>query len=228
MTLEATLRNISINPSSMDRPTEGEIFESNHLREIADIQNKLIQNLAKVGKTYHHVRTQLLNPSPEELENFLANHERDLDSCLHYILHLDELLARDAKHCVQLGYPVINYPRYIPTTIELCRASFSDIMDKLKADLAYCKDDFQNNDMFSHPQTYKWHTSPRHGTWSQHTQPIGCIYRRPWIYHTKRKPCAMSNSSALPKDHPDPTSQEHTCFDPEEHSCTLTLTSAIA
>ena len=37
MTLEATLHNISINPSSMDGPTEGEIFESNHLREIADI-----------------------------------------------------------------------------------------------------------------------------------------------------------------------------------------------
>ena len=98
--------------------------------------------MVKVGETYHHICTQLLNPSPEELENFLANHERDLDSHLHHILHLDELLARDAKHHVQLGYPVINYPRYIPTTVELCRASFLDIMDKLKADLAYFKDDF--------------------------------------------------------------------------------------
>ena len=155
MTLEATLHSISINPSSMDRPTEGETFKSNHLGEIADIWSKLIWNLAKVGKTYCHIHTQLLNPSPEELENFLANRERDLDSHLHHILHLDKLLARDAKHRVQLGYPVINYPRYIPTTVELCRASFSDIMDKLKADLAYFKDNFQNNEMFSHPQTYK-------------------------------------------------------------------------
>ena len=62
MTLEATLHNISINPSSMDRPAEGEIFESNHLGEIADIQSKLIQNVAKVGETYHHLCAQLLNP----------------------------------------------------------------------------------------------------------------------------------------------------------------------
>ena len=123
-------------------PAKGEIFKSNHLGEIADIQSKLIQNLAKVGETYHHIHAQILNPSPEELENFLANHERDLDSCLQHILHLDKLLAGDAKHCVQLGYPVINYPRYIPSTVELCRASILDIMDKLKADLAYFKDDF--------------------------------------------------------------------------------------
>ena len=86
---------------------------------------------------------QLLNPSPEELENFLVNREKDFDSHLHHILHLDELLARDARHCIQLGYHVINYPRYIPTMVELCRSSFSDIIDKLKADLAYFKDDFQ-------------------------------------------------------------------------------------
>ena len=104
--------------------------------------------LGKVGKTYCHICAQILNPSPGELENFLANQERDLDSHLHHILHLDKLLARDAKHRVQLGYPVINYPRYIPTTVELCRASFSDIMDKLKANLAYFKDDFLNNEMF--------------------------------------------------------------------------------
>ena len=183
----------------MDEPTDGKIFESNHLGEIADIQSKLIQKSAKVGKTYHHIRAQLLNPSPEELENFLAKCERDLDSHLHHILHLDDLLARDAKHHVQLRYPVINYPRYIPTTVELCRASFSDIMDKLKSDLPYFKDDFWNSEMFKViPQTYKWHTSPRNGTWSQHTQSIGCIYGRPWIYHSKGKPTTMSNSSALP------------------------------
>ena len=36
-TLEATLHNISIDPSSMDGPADGEIFRSNHLGEIADI-----------------------------------------------------------------------------------------------------------------------------------------------------------------------------------------------
>ena len=142
LTLENTLHNISINPSTIDGPADGAIFELNHLAEIADIQSKLIWNLAKVGETYHHLHAQLLNPSPEELENFLVNHEKDFDSHLHHILHLDELLARDARHHIQLGYHVINYPRYIPTTVELCRSSFSDIIDKLKADLAYFKDDF--------------------------------------------------------------------------------------
>ena len=104
--------------------------------------------MTKVGKTYCHLHTQLLNPSPEELENFLVNHERDLDSHLHHILHLDDLLARDARHHIQLGYPVINYPRYIPNTVELCRSSFSDIIDKQKADLTYFKDDLWNNEMF--------------------------------------------------------------------------------
>ena len=142
LTLEHTLHNISINPSSSDGPADGEIFKLNHLVEITDIQSKLIWNLVKVGKTYHHLCTQLLYPSPEELENFLANCEKDFDSHLHHILHLDELLKRDARHCIQLGYHVINYPRYIPTTVELCRSSFSDIINKLKADLTYFKGDF--------------------------------------------------------------------------------------
>ena len=166
MTLEATIHNISINPSSIDGPADGEIFESNHLAEITDIQSKLIWNLAKVGKTYHHLCAQLLNPSPKELENFLANCERDFDSCLHHILHLDELWARDAGHHIQLGYHVINYPRYIPTTVELCRSFFSDIIDKLKADLAYFKDDFQNKDMFKvihKPMGNKPHPGMGHG-----------------------------------------------------------------
>ena len=59
LTLENTLHNISINPSTIDGPADGEIFESNHLAEIADIQSKLIQNLAKVGETYHHLHAQL-------------------------------------------------------------------------------------------------------------------------------------------------------------------------
>ena len=128
----------------MDRPADGEIFESNHLGEIANIWSKLIQNLAKVGKTYCYLHTQLLNPSSEKLSNFLVNCERDFDSHLHHILHFDDLLARDARHHIQLGYPVLNYPRYIPTTVELCRSFFTDIIDKLKADRAYFKDDFQN------------------------------------------------------------------------------------
>ena len=148
LTLENTLCNISINPSTIDGLADGAIFESNHLAEITGIQSKLIWNLAKVGKTYHHLHTQLLHPSPEELENFLVNHEKDFDSHLHHILHLDDLLARDARHHIQLRYHVINYPRYIPTTVELCRSSLSDIIDKLKADLAYLKDDFWNKDMF--------------------------------------------------------------------------------
>ena len=41
ITLEATLHNISINPSSMGGPADREIFESIHLGEIIDIQNKL-------------------------------------------------------------------------------------------------------------------------------------------------------------------------------------------
>ena len=166
LTLENTLHNISINPSTIDGPTDGAIFELNHLAEIADIQSKLIQNLVKVGKTYHHLHTQLLNPSPVELENFLVNHEKDFDSHLHHILHLDQLLARDARHYIQLGYHVINYPRYIPTMVELCRSSFSDITDKLKADLAYFKDDFQNKEMFKvihKPTSNKPHPRTGHG-----------------------------------------------------------------
>ena len=142
LTLENTLHNISINPSTIDGPADGAIFKLNHLAEIVDIQSKLIWNLVKVGETYHHLHAQLLNPSPKELENFLINCEKDFDSCLHHILHLHDLLARDARHHIQLGYHVINYLRYIPTMVELCRSSFSDIIDKLKADLNYFKDDF--------------------------------------------------------------------------------------
>ena len=35
--LEDTLHNISINPSTIDGPADGAIFELNHLAEIADI-----------------------------------------------------------------------------------------------------------------------------------------------------------------------------------------------
>ena len=123
-------------------------FQSNHLAEITDIRSKLVQNLVKVGVTCHHFCTQLLNPTPDELTNFVTNCERHFDSHLDQIFHLDDLLARDARHHIQMGYPVINYPRYVPTMVELCRSSFENIMDKLKADLAYFKDDFRNWEMF--------------------------------------------------------------------------------
>ena len=54
MSLDMTLHNISINPSSMDGPAGEEIFESNHLGEIADIRSKLVLNLAKFSESYHH------------------------------------------------------------------------------------------------------------------------------------------------------------------------------
>ena len=99
--------------------------------------------------------------------NFLANCEKDFDSHLHHILHLDGLLARDASHHIQLGYPVLNYPRYIPTTVELSRPSFSDIIDNLKADLMYFKDDIWNEEMFkviTRPANNKPCPGPGNGT----------------------------------------------------------------
>ena len=206
LTLEDTLHNISINPSTIDGPADGAIFKSNHLVEIADIQSKLIWNLAKVGETYHHLHTQLLNPSPEELVNFLANREKDFDSHLHHILHLDELLARDARHCIQLGYHVINYPRYIPTTVELCRSSFSDIINKLKADLAYFKDDFQNKEMFEvihKPMGSAPHPRTGHGA----STPKPC-QTYPWaaLEPPLERKCSTSNSSAPSENNSSPTS----------------------
>ena len=114
LTLENTLHDISINPSTINGPADGAIFESSHLAEIADIQGKLIWNLAKVGKTYCHLCTRLLNPSPEELENFLVNHEKDFDSHLHHILHLDDLLARDARTLYPVWVPCNQLPKIHP------------------------------------------------------------------------------------------------------------------
>ena len=158
LTFKATLHNISINPASMDGQADGEIFESNHLGEIADIWSKMIWNLVKVGETYHHLCAQLLNPTSEELTNFVAN--CNFDSHLHHILHLDDLLVRDARHHIKLGYPVINYPRYIPITVELCRSSFMDFIDKLKADLTYFKDDFWNEEITKQPGSGQGTSTP--------------------------------------------------------------------
>ena len=136
-----------------------------------------------------------------------------------HILHLDELFARDAKHHIQLGYPVLNYPRYIPTTVELCRSSFNDIIDKLKADLAYFKDDFRNEEMFkAHTQTHGEHTLPWTRPWSQHPRLLGHIYGRPWINYTQRKPPSKKYSSAIPQDHCSPTTYEHPQFPPPRNT----------
>ena len=106
----------------MDGPAEGAIFKVNHLGEIGDICSKLILNLAKAGECYHHAHAWLLNPTNQELSNFVANWERDFNSHCHHIHHLDSLLDRDSRHRIQLGYPVINLPHYIPTTVELCNS----------------------------------------------------------------------------------------------------------
>ena len=50
--------------------------------------------------------------------------------------------------------------------VELCRSSSSDIIDKLKANLAYFKDDFQNKEMFEvihKPTGNKPHPGMGHG-----------------------------------------------------------------
>ena len=54
LTLELTLHNISINPTTMDRPADGTIFKSNHLGELVDVCSKLIINLDKAAETYCH------------------------------------------------------------------------------------------------------------------------------------------------------------------------------
>ena len=169
-------------------PADGEIFESNHLAEIADIQRKLIQNLVKVGKTYCHLHTQLLNPIPRgtgELSGQLW--ERLWQPSAPHPLPRWNYLAKDARHHIQLGYHVINYPRYIPTTVELCRSSLSDIIDKLKVDLAYFKDDFQNKEMFEvihKPMGNKPH--PRTGHRASTPKPLDIPLRQPWNHHTPR------------------------------------------
>ena len=211
LTLENTLHNISINPSTIDGPADGAIFKLNHLAEIVDIWSKLIWNLAKVGKTYHHLHAQFLNPSPEELENILVNCEKGFNSHLHHILHLDDLLARDARHHIQLRYHVINYPRYIPTMVELCRSSFSNIIDKLKADLAYFKDDFWNKDMFDiihKPTSNK--SNPRTGHGASMPKPLDIPLGSPGTTTTRGNPPWVTPVPP-PKNHSSPTSKPNTC-----------------
>ena len=210
LTLVPTLHNISINPSSMDGPADGAIFESNHLAKIADIRSKLICNLVKVSETYCRVCVQLLNPSPDELANFVLNHERDFDRCLDHVHHLDNLLARDARHCIQLRYPMINYQQYVPTTVELCREAFSDILDKFTANLSYFKDDFRNSGMFesipkprpglgsSMPNFVSIPTGGLEKTTPLGQPPAGSIPRPTPIPTLRNTPVPMPRSSPVP------------------------------
>ena len=119
--------------------------------------------------------------------------------------------------------------------VELCRSSFSDIIDKLKADLAYFKDDFQNKDMFEvihKPSSKKTHPGTGHGASMPKT--VRYTLGQPWNHHTERKP-SMSNSSAFPKNHLSPTSKANTCsltrvnphWSTGKHPCATTTTSTL-
>ena len=144
--------------------------------------------------------------------NFLANCEKDFDSHLHHILHLDDLLARDARHCIQLGYPVLNYPRYIPTTVELCRSSFPDIINNLKADLTYFKDDFQNEVMFkgiTRPTNNKSHPGPGNGTSTPSL--LDASMGGPGSTTPRGNPPPWMTPVPSPKDDPSVTSKKHPC-----------------
>ena len=68
----------------MDGTVDGAVFKAHHLAEIADSRSKLVQTLVKVGETYHHFHAQLINPTPDELANFVTNCERDFNSCLNH------------------------------------------------------------------------------------------------------------------------------------------------
>ena len=128
----------------MGGPAEGAIFESNHMGELVDVDSKLIVNLAKATKTYHQAHAQFLNPTNEELDAFIVNWEKDFNSHHQHIHHLDALLSRDSRHRTQLGFHVISVPCYIPTTAELCATSFRNIIENIKANLAYFKEDLTN------------------------------------------------------------------------------------
>ena len=57
----------------MDGPADGTIFDSNYLDEIGDICSKLIVNIPRTGEFYCQVHAQFLNPTNEELVNFVVN-----------------------------------------------------------------------------------------------------------------------------------------------------------
>ena len=76
------------------------------------------------------------------------NQERDCDSHHQYIHHINSVLSRDLRHRIQFGYHIISVPRYIPTTAELCTTLFGKIVDKIKEDLAYFKEDLRNPSHF--------------------------------------------------------------------------------
>ena len=73
---------------------------------------------------------------------------RSFDSHCHHIHHLVSLLSRDLRHRIQLGYQVISMPKYVTTTAKLYTTSFNDIIENIKADLTYFKEDLKNPDYF--------------------------------------------------------------------------------
>ena len=58
------------------------------------------------------------------------------------------MIRRDLRHRIQFGYQITSVPRYIPTTAELCTTSFGEIVDKVKEDLAYFKEDLRDPSHF--------------------------------------------------------------------------------
>ena len=58
------------------------------------------------------------------------------------------VLVNIINHVNNFATKTCSFWYFSPTTVELCRSSFEDIIDKLKANLAYFKDDFRNIDMF--------------------------------------------------------------------------------
>lgn len=139
--LESTLHNISIDPATMDDPDEGMIFESIHPSEMGDICSKLVVNLVRTANHYCQACSLFLNPTNEELSNFVANGERDFNSHHQCINHIDSILAHDARHRVQLGCPIISVLRYFPTTAQLCTLMISEVIENIKEDLGYFKED---------------------------------------------------------------------------------------
>ena len=131
---------------------------------------------------------------------------------------------------------MLNYPRYIPTTVELCKSSFTDIIDKLKADLAYFKDDFQNEEIFRiicRPTGNIPHPGPGHGAGIPNpldtsmgspgsTTPRGTPLPELLQCHLQEPP------QSCHQGHPCSTTEEYPCWFTQKHTCAITMTSTPA
>ena len=118
--------------------------------------------------------------------------------------------------------------------VELCRSSFSDIINKLKADLAYFKDDFWNKDMFEvihKPTSNKAHQRTGHGASMPKLldTPLGS----PGTTTPRGNPPQVT--PVPPKNHSSPTSKANTCsitkvnphWSTGKHTCAATMTSTL-